>query len=43
MSSEVNLEEILAKLTPKDVVIAKLTKEDREAFRKGELKYSWED
>jgi len=44
MSDEVeNLGEILAEVTRKDVVIAKLTNEDREAIRKGELKFSWED
>jgi len=36
------LTEILAEVTRKDVVIAKLTDEDREAIRKGELKFSWE-
>jgi hypothetical protein len=34
---------ILIEVTPKDVRVAKLTDEDREAIRKGELKYSWED
>jgi hypothetical protein len=43
MAREKKFSDLVEEMTPKDMVTVKITKEDIEAYRKGEIRYSWQD